>query len=233
MTWLRSYRQYWINAMPTDPFFRVLQTGYLPEMPEPTKELWARHKKMYLDREIPKEQRKPLMAGIPSSVLLEALLSFGGGGYRSNGYRSSTAVRDGKNFRERVRKAMELISATDVTVTSLDYKEVLAQLGEGDICYLDPPYRGYDMKAYSDKTIDHEEMVQLLLNAKFRWVLSEYENEVYKPLGEPALRVPVRNSMGNREKRVECIWTNFPTPASFSQAKNFSEITHWCRLGSE
>jgi hypothetical protein len=62
-------------------------------------------------------------------------------------------------------------------------------------------------------------MVEILLTAPFRWILSEYENEMYQPLtnkfGEP-IRIAVRKTMNNsnhhggkRPKALECIWRNF------------------------
>ena len=62
-------------------------------------------------------------------------------------------------------------------------------------------------------------MVEILLNARFRWVLSEYEDEIYAPLtskfGEP-VRITVRKTMndsnhhgGKRPWGVECVWRNF------------------------
>lgn len=67
------------------------------------------------------------------------------------------------------------------------------------------------MRTYEPLAPDEaREMVRLLLAAKFKWVLSEYENEIYEPLGEPVLRIPVKNTMGRRRRAVECIWTNFP-----------------------
>jgi len=82
--------------------------------------------------------------------------------------------------------------------------------------YLDPPYKDASVTAYSDKTLDHGEMMQMLLNAKFKWVLSEYENEIYKPLtekfGEP-IRITVPKAMGisrgQQPTAVECLWKNF------------------------
>jgi site-specific DNA-adenine methylase len=105
-------------------------------------------------------------------------------------------------------------------ITWADYREVLTQCSADDVIYLDPPYLTFGRKtgAYSE-TLDHREMVDLLLHARFRWVLSEYENEIYEPLthkfGEP-IRIAVSKTMndsnhhgGKRPKAVECVWRNF------------------------
>ena len=100
------------------------------------------------------------------------------------------------------------------------YREVLKECSLNDVVYLDPPYTKHARKtgAYSE-TLDHREMVEILLDASFRWALSEYENEIYAPLtrkfGE-RVRIVVNKTMndanhhgGKRPKAVECIWRNF------------------------
>jgi site-specific DNA-adenine methylase len=89
-----------------------------------------------------------------------------------------------------------------------------------DVVYLDPSYIKHTRKtgAYSE-TLNYAEMVEILLNARFRWILSEYEDEIYAPLtikfGEP-VRIPVHKTMndsnhygGKRPEVVECIWRKF------------------------
>jgi hypothetical protein len=62
------------------------------------------------------------------------------------------------------------------------------------------------VEAYSDKTIDFPGLVKTLLHAPYRWILSEYENPVYRPLGEP-IRIPTFKGSG--APAVECLWANF------------------------
>jgi hypothetical protein len=71
-------------------------------------------------------------------------------------------------------------------------------------------------KSYSDKDYDAPGLVKLLQRAPFKWVLSEYDNPAYRPLGEPLVRIPVRLTMtdsnrtgGKRAWREECLWSNF------------------------
>ena len=83
-------------------------------------------------------------------------------------------------------------------------------------CTFDPPYINCRVDDYGAETIDHKEMVDILLHARFPWVLSEYENKgghgLYKVLGEP-IRSPVANRMGtwtgHAAHAVECLWSNF------------------------
>lgn len=88
----------------------------------------------------------------------------------------------------------------------MGYREVLQQCGPGDIVYIDGPYKNSDVKAYKQTDIDHAEMVDILLRANFRWVLSEYEDRgghgLYRILGEP-IRIRLQKSMDNTNHR----WT--------------------------
>lgn len=102
----------------------------------------------------------------------------------------------------------------------MDYKDALAELSSDDFAYIDPPYLGAKVKSYTDKTLDHRELVEILLDAPFRWILSEYDKyPVYRPLtekfGEPK-RIEVQKVMdnsnhtqGKRKKVVECLWKNY------------------------
>jgi hypothetical protein len=88
-------------------------------------------------------------------------------------------------------------------------------------CIFDPPYLNCDVRAYKDSTLDHREMVGILLRAKFRWVLSEYENKedhgLYRALGEP-IRIPVLKALNHghngwaKRLATECLWMNFEPP---------------------
>jgi len=157
--------------------------------------------------------------------LLEALLCYSGGTFGGDGRGWGYGFRksaNAKGFEQRVRLAYEIIERTQPRITKLDYREVLSQCGEGDVVYIDGPYRGCDVDAYTDKTLDHREMVEILKTAKFKWVLSEYEHPLYiDAFGEPALRIPVKVSMGRagggskgHKEGVECLWTNFALPVS-------------------
>jgi hypothetical protein len=119
-----------------------------------------------------------------------------------------------------LKVASEIMMRIRPHITWMDYRAVLKECGPADVVYLDPPYLNYGRKtgAYSE-TLDHREMVDILLNAPFRWVLSEYENEIYRPLtekfGEP-VRITVCKSMndsnhhgGKRPHAIECIWKNY------------------------
>jgi site-specific DNA-adenine methylase len=155
------------------------------------------------------------------AVLLESFLVRSGNRYGKAGVRGEVGGGVSRATYERhLRLASEIMMRTQPRITWLDYREVLKGCGWGDVVYLDPPYKDYGRKtgAYSE-TLNHEEMVDLLLTAPYRWLLSEYEHDIYEPLtrkfGEP-VRIEVRKTMSaskdhgdKRPKAVECIWKNF------------------------
>jgi site-specific DNA-adenine methylase len=104
-----------------------------------------------------------------------------------------------------------------IRVTGWDYRRVMDQLGPDDIAYFDPPYLGAAKAcgAYDDTTVDYPDLVKRLQHPSFRWMLSEYDNPIYRPLGEP-VRVMVRRTMSNSNHTggiwpvvEECLWSNF------------------------
>jgi D12 class N6 adenine-specific DNA methyltransferase len=211
-----SYERFWINDSGTDPFFRTLKVGFPADrLPARGKENYKRHKEMMLHHTL---NGKWIPAGVPASVAAEPLLTFSGGGYAHAGPRAGDDSRGGPSsagYRGTVRRAMELMRSRNVTITSLDYREVLVQLGPDDVAYIDPPYLNAKVQTYSERTIDYPALVKSLRNACFRWVLSEYEQPIYvEAFGEPAMRIKVKRVMtdaskeGRRKSAVECLWTN-------------------------
>jgi hypothetical protein len=157
----------------------------------------------------------------PPAPLLESFLVRDGNKYGKAGVRGEIGGGVSRATYERYLKvASEIMMRIRPHITWMDYRAVLKECGPADVVYLDPPYLNYGRKtgAYSE-TLDHREMVDILLNAPFRWVLSEYENEIYRPLtekfGEP-VRITVCKSMndsnhhgGKRPHAIECIWKNY------------------------
>ena len=157
----------------------------------------------------------------PPAPILESFLVRDGSRYGKAGVRGEIGGGVSRVTYERYLKiASEIMMRTQPHITCVDYREVLKECGTDDVVFLDPPYADYGRKtgAYSE-TLDYREMVEILLDAPFRWVLSEYKNELYKPLtekfGEP-VEITVHKTMndsnhygGKRPKAVECIWRNF------------------------
>jgi len=112
-----------------------------------------------------------------------------------------------------VLAAKEILALTQPRITALDYREVLGQLGKGDFAYIDPPYYEADVPGYKNDTLNHREMIDLLLKAQYWWVLSEYDQPIYREaFGPPrATQRLVKGSSGTKEKRpvgTECLWWN-------------------------
>src|SRR5208282_2154988 len=148
----------------------------------------------------------------PPLFVIECFLSRDGGTYK-------TGMRDPddrksvskEGFMKGVRLASEIMKRTKPRITYYDYKHVLLECRPDDVVYLDPPYKDRKVTAYPNNTLNHGEMVEILLRARFQWMLSEYEHKIYMPLtekfGEP-LRITVPKDMGTvrggkREDAVE------------------------------
>ncbi len=90
---------------------------------------------------------------------------------------------------ERVQGASKLLRKR-TTVTSLDYREVLADCGPDDLIYMDPPYRGVCGRrdARYCPTVDHEQFCDSLaeLNRQgCRWIVSYDGRSGDKVYGRP------------------------------------------------
>jgi DNA adenine methylase len=153
--------------------------------------------------------------GDPTAILLEPYLTFSGGGY-SAGYRSKKGSPLQHRYQRTLRRAHQILTYTQPTITNNDWKMVVSDLGENAFVYLDPPYFGAKVHGYCPADINYEEMVGVLKNARFRWILSEYSQPFYlEAFGEPfwqkdvQLRATNFSRDGGRERRVECIWRNY------------------------
>jgi site-specific DNA-adenine methylase len=144
--------------------------------------------------------------GDPFAVALAPYHTFSGGGYEYAGRRSSGGGVSKVGYVRHLKEAHRILNTKAVELTEYDCREPLKSLGVNDTAYFDPPYINFDMASYSDRDLDHEELVELLLGAKFRWMLSEYEHPIYSRLGSPCHAVKVSNQ---GRPRTECLWKNF------------------------
>jgi site-specific DNA-adenine methylase len=155
----------------------------------------------------------------PPPLLLEGYVSYSGGTFDSKARGTSKKNVSKKGFWEAARLAAEIMRRTKPKITDIHWQDVLLELGPDDVVYFDPPYKNANVSAYSKKAMNYPELVAALLKtwSGFRWVLSEYEDEIYRPLtekfGEPT-RIKVRKHMvrtkdKKRPPAVECLWKNF------------------------
>jgi site-specific DNA-adenine methylase len=170
-----KYDKWWLNDTATIPFFRAIkQVGHVIEVPHCATHEYER-------------QRDAYSSGDPTAILLEPFLTFTGGGYLYSGFRGDK--RGGVSsvgYQKTLRECHTILSRTRPRLSHLDWREMrLDELGPKDTVVLDPPYADTTPLSYTDATVDYHELVDLLLRAKFRWVLCGYIHPALHRLGDP------------------------------------------------
>jgi hypothetical protein len=107
-------------------------------------------------------------------------------------------------------------------LTSLDWRNMgLDRLSADDVVVLDPPYPDSNPRSYTDDGVDYEALVDLLLRAKFKWILCGYPHPLHCRLGKPFWARDVRflcvRNTYHPEERSECLWSNFAKRESKDQ----------------
>jgi site-specific DNA-adenine methylase len=217
---LLDYTDYWINDKRNERFFLAIHNSLDKRIPTP-----------HMVRRLPHTSQITLDAydimkarGRISKqrTLLEPLLTFSGGGYEQAGRRSLkgggvSASGFYRNFLK-ARKLMSFYPGTKTRITALDWRKVFAELGPDDFCFCDPPYVGANVKTYGWKIEENIAFRDALMDAKFKWMLTEYRHKIYKPLtelfGKPrTFRVQKTINNANRgwarQWVTECVWKNF------------------------
>ncbi len=199
-----EYEQWRLNDIRTHIFFRALAThGHIVKVPPRSHEEFLR-------------QKAAFKLGDPAAILLGPYFSFNGGFY-GKGRRKDKGSIGAASYEARLRMCHSIVTITQPTITSLDWKLVVADLGPDDFAYFDPPYANCKVGSYRADDINHEELVEELLKAPYRWLLSEYEHPVYARLGRPFWRKEVQlcatNFRNNKDhghaRRVECLWRKY------------------------
>ena len=111
---------------------------------------------------------------------------------------------------------------SDVYIDNLDFRKLIANWDRPDtFFYLDPPYVASSRKSggymfeMTDK--DHNDLIDILLNIKGKWLLSGYDNEIYNKRLSGFCRQDFNcfaNSLRYRNKyncpeRIETVWANY------------------------
>jgi DNA adenine methylase len=145
--------------------------------------------------------------------------------------RFQTSITDGghgnrligalRNLKKRIEPVYERLRT--VIIENLSWEECLARYDrESTLMYLDPPYPGngcnyaHNMKSWEE----HKQLVNTIINAKCKWILSSYDTDEVKSLfaDQPGIYfVKVQSSSGmktqkNSKTRVvnrEVLITNF------------------------
>ena len=200
-----QYDKWLLNDTVTIPFFRAIkQSGHALKVPTRCRAEFER-------------QRRSFTSGDSTAILLEPYLTFSGGGYLGAGCKGG----DGKSnngvssagYERTLRECHKILHQTKPKLSSLDWREMgLEDLGPQDTVVFDPPYPNGNVRSYSDATVDYEALVDLLLRARFKWLLCGYAHPVLCRLGQPfwARDVHLLCIRGEQEPRTECLWRNFP-----------------------
>ena len=209
------FHRWWLNDLKTASFLQAIKShGGKVEVPVRSRQVFEQLRDAY--------KRGDLMA-----ILLAPHIAYSGGLYES-GVKGGSGCGDddgggsAAGFQRTLRECHRILHTTHAKITGLDWKKLgLEKLTDDDVVLFDPPYPNARVKAYSDETIDYEELVDVLLKAKFKWVFCGYPHPLLHRLGAPiwardmqllCVRVKPRG-----EERNECIWANFTPDIDKSQ----------------
>jgi DNA adenine methylase len=111
----------------------------------------------------------------------------------------------------------------NVIVESLDFRDLLNKVAhrENVFIYLDPPY--YDIEHYYNTDFsekDHKDLLDILKQAKAKWLLSGYTNPLYDeelknfyrievPVVKHSYAITMYNQAKEKPKAVEVLWANY------------------------
>jgi modification methylase len=200
------YKQWWINDIATASFFEaIISHGHTIKVPPRSRTEFER-------------QREAFKYGDPTAILLAPHLSFSGGLYEAGCKGGAGDGNDGggvssKGYQQTLRECHRILKNTRPKITAVDWTQLpLNKLPDDSVVICDPPYKNAFTKTYSDQTVDYEQLVDVLLKARFKWILCGYPTAVLNRLGSPIWArdmqlLCVRGKVG--EERNECVWSNF------------------------
>jgi site-specific DNA-adenine methylase len=196
-----KFRRWWLNDINTAPFLEAIKLhGHKIEVPPRSK------------REFEK-QREAFKYGDPTAIVLSPYFTFSGGGFRYAGKGGEHAV-SASGYQRTLRECHRILTRIRPRVTALDWQQLgLEKLTQDDVVVLDPPYPNAEVKSYTHETVDYERLVDVLLRAKFRWLLCGYPHPVLHRLGKPIwardMQLLCVHIKSGQEDRTECLWSNF------------------------
>jgi hypothetical protein len=210
-----KFRKWWLNDLATAPFLESIRThGHTIEVPPRSRTEFEK-------------QRERFKFGDPTAILLSPHLSFSGGLYESGCKGGSGSGDDGggvssSGYQRTLRECHQILTRTRPKITGLDWRHLgLEKLTQDDVVVLDPPYPSARVKAYSDATVDYETLVDVLLRAKFKWVLCGYPHPLLHRLGPPIwardMQLLCVRIKAGQEDRSECLWANYSPQVDKSQ----------------
>jgi len=210
-----KFRKWWLNDIATASFLEAIRThGHTIKIPPRSRVEFEK-------------QRELFKCGDPIAALLAPHLSFSGGLYESGCKGGSGGGNDGggvssTGYQRTLRECHKILSRVRPKITALDWRKLgLEKLTEDDVVMLDPPYPLARTKAYSDDNIDYEKLIDVLLKAKFKWLLCGYLHPLLHRLGKPIWARDVEllcvRMKSGPEGRTECLWANYSPKVDKSQ----------------
>lgn len=204
-----DYQRWWLNDLQTHTFLEAIKShGDKVEVPVRSRRVFEYLRDQY--------KRGDVMA-----TLLAPHICYSGGLYES-GVKGGSGCGDddgggsAAGFQRTLRECRRILHQTNAKITGLDWTKLgLEKLTPDDVLIADPPYAFplNMVKCYSDATLDYEQLVDVLLSLKCKWLLCGYAHPVLHRLGPPVWArdmqlLCVRVKHGG-EERSECIWTNY------------------------
>jgi len=190
------FESYHLNDLNTGEFFKALARCPLDDLPR-------RQEDVDLNFET-WQTRASLLD--PVALAIEPFATFRGKGY-SSGRHDRYVYSKVSN---RVAAAQNILLQANVTWSKQDWVWLpWDQYDEHDFIYLDPPYIREEGVGYND--IDHVELCKRLLACEGNWILSGYDNEIYRNyLGAPDDTLDRRLEMSDKlnASATECVWSN-------------------------
>lgn len=211
------FERWWLNDIQTADFLRAIKThGNNVEVPVRSRRVFE-----YL--------RDAYKKGDVMATLLAPHICYSGGLYES-GAKGGSGMGDddggssAAGFQRTLRECHRILNRINPKITGLDWTKLgLERLDRDSVVILDAPYAfPFNItKTYSDSTLDYEQLVDVLLSLKCKWLFCGYAHPILHRLGAPVWArdmqlLCVRVKHGG-EERTECIWTNFDPTLEKSQ----------------
>lgn len=192
-----GYEGYRLNDLNTGNFFGALARCPLADLPEDDE----------VEMMFPVFKNRALIND-PVALSIEPIISFHGKGYRY-GYRADRYNK--RRITDRIQQAQTMLLDTKVKWSKTDWVWLpWSEYTEEDFIYLDPPYTTEFSTGYGN--IDHDELCQKLTDTKARWILSGYDNAIYREyFGDPDAELERQLEMTkvkNTSTALECVWSN-------------------------
>jgi DNA adenine methylase len=200
------------------------------------KEFWSKFRWLVYSRAIRQKLTQELkgkrveLGDVDSAVgvLFLAYSSIGGtlyGGFSYSRTGDRLRGKDLKNAMLRLRCIHKRLLG-NVFIECLDFEDVMNRWdSEKTFFYCDPPY--YNAEHYYDKHFgkeDHHRLLNRLKQAKGKWILSGYHNELYDKelqdfpyievnVSKPSYGITVNSKSKTRPRAIEVLWLNYePDP---------------------